>query len=142
MKFKVQPAGPENPAHQDINSHSEEGFFFSSEGLDPAELRYLARDAVRLVASGCETAGAKDVSHVKAFIEHSSGFLHADTVGGNGEITVAGRDGKKTKLFRLVMNAVIYGLSEESIRTAAEQAIETVRVQYGLTRETAQEKKR
>jgi len=39
------------------------------------------------------------------------------------------------------MNAVIYGLSEESIRTAAEQAIETVRVQYGLTRETAQEKK-
>jgi hypothetical protein len=135
VKLKVQFAEPENPAHQDINSHSVEREFSSAEGLDPAELRSLACDAVHLVASGCEAAGAKDVSHVKAFIEHSSGFLHADTVGGNGEITVGGRDGNKATRFRLVMNAVIYGLSEESIRTAAEQAIEAVQVQYGLTLE-------
>ena len=135
MKLKVNFPGPENPAHEDINSHSEDISFFSAEGLDPAELRFLARDAVSLVASGCEAAGAKDVSHVKAFIEHSTGFLHADTVGGNGEITVSGRDGSKTKRFRLVMNAVIYGLSGQSIRTAAEQALEAVQVQYGLTRE-------
>jgi hypothetical protein len=136
MKLKVQCAVTENPAHQDINSHSVEEVFSSSEGIEPAELRSLACDAVHLVASACEAAGAKDVSHVKAFIEHSTGFLHADTVGGNGEITVGGRDGsKKTKRFRMVMNAVIYGLSEESIRTAAEQAVEEVRVQYGLIRE-------
>jgi hypothetical protein len=140
MKLKVQFAGQENPAHQDINSHSEERVFSSAEGLEPAELRFLVRDAVRLIASGCEDAGAKDVSHVKAFIEHSSGFLHADTVGGNGEITVAGRDGTKVKRFRLVMNAVIFGLAEESIRAVAEQAIEAVQVQYGLTRERAPEK--
>jgi hypothetical protein len=140
MKLKVTFAGQENPAHQDINSHSVERVFFSLEGIDPAELRFLARDAVRLVASGCEAAGAKDVSHVKAFIEHTSGFLHADTVSGNSEITVAGRDGEKTKRFRLVMNAVIFGLSEESIRKASEQAIEAVQVQYGLTRDKAQEK--
>jgi hypothetical protein len=142
MKLKVHYTGPENPAHQDINSHSMERIFSSLEGLDPVELRFLARDVVRLVASGCEAAGAKDVSHVKAFIEHTSGFLHADTVGGNSEITVAGRDGKKTKRFRLVMNAVIYGLSEESIRTAAEQAIDAVQVQYGLTRVQGQGKNR
>ncbi|HUJ18183.1 MAG TPA: hypothetical protein VL197_09365 [Nitrospirota bacterium] len=140
MKLKVQFAEPENPAHQDINSHSLERVFSSPEGLDPAELRSLACDAVHLTASGCEAAGAKDVSHVKAFIEHSSGFLHADTVGGNGEIMVAGRDGNKTKRFRLVMNAVIYGLSEESIRKASEQAIEAVQVQYGLNRDQAKEK--
>ena len=135
MNLKVNFSGPENPAHQDINSHSEDRVFLSAEGLDPAELRSLACDAVHLVASGCEAAGAKDVSHVKAFIEHSTGFLHADTVGGNGEITVSGRDGKKTKRLRLVMNAVIFGLSEDSIRTAAEQALETVQGKYGLTRE-------
>ena len=140
MKLKLKFTGAENPAHQDINSHSVERVFSSSEGLDPAELRSLACDAVHLAASGCEAAGAKDVSHVKAFIEHSSGFLHADTVGGNGEITVGGRDGKKAKRFRLVMNAVIYGLSEESIRTAAEQAIDAVQDQYGLTREPGQAK--
>jgi hypothetical protein len=141
MKLKVRYTEPENPAHEDINSHSVERVFLSPEGLDPAELRSFACDAVHLAASGCEAAGAKDVSHVKAFIEHSSGFLHADTVGGNGEITVAGRDGNKTKRFRLVMNAVIYGLSEESIQTAAEQAIDTVQDQYGLIREPAKEHK-
>ena len=140
MKLKVNLSGPENPAHLDINSHSEDRSFFSAEGLDPAALRILARDAVRLVASGCEDAGAKDVSHVKAFIEHSTGFLHADTVGGSGEVAVSGRDGEKTRRFRLVMNAVIYGLSEQSIRTAAEQALESVQVRYGLTREPGPEK--
>jgi hypothetical protein len=137
MKLKVQFAGPENPAHRDINSYGEERVFSSPEGIDPSELRFFARDAVRLVASGCEAAGAKDISHVKAFIEHPTGFLHADTVGDNGEITVSGRDGKKTRRFRLVMNAVIYGLAEQSIRTAADQALEAVQAQYGLTREPA-----
>jgi hypothetical protein len=140
MKLKVNFSEPENPAHKDINSYSAEKSFLSPEGLEPSELRFLARDAVSLVASGCEAAGAKDVSHVKTFIEHSSGFLHADTVGGNSEITVSGRDGKKTKRFRLVMNAVIYGLSEEAIRMAAEQAIEAVQVQYGLIPELASKK--
>ena len=101
----------------------------------------MARDVVHLVALGCEAAGAKDVSHVKAFIEHSSGFLHADTVSGNGEITVGGRDGKDAKSFRLVLNAVIFGLPEESIRMATEQAIDAVQAQYQLTRKQAPPKK-
>jgi len=141
MKFKVQLKLPENPAHQDINSHSEERIFSTHQGIDSAELRSLARDTVHLVASGCETAGAKDVSHVKVFIEHSSGFLHADTVSGNGEITIGGRDGKDIKRFRLVMNAVIFGLSEQSIRTATERALDAVQAQYHLTREQAPENK-
>jgi len=135
MKFRVSIAETGHSAHQDIHSYSAVRVFSSRKGLDPAELRSLARDAVRLVASGCDAAGAKDVSHVKAYLEHSSGFLHADTVGGNGEVTVAGRDGKEVNHFRLVMNAVIYGLSEESIRITVEQALESVQARFGMIRE-------
>ena len=125
---------PENPAHGDINSHSVDRVLVSPEGLGPTEIRCLARDVVRTVAAACDAAGAKDVSHVKAFIEHTSGFLHADTVSGNDEITVGGRDGGREKSFRLVLNAVIFGLSSEEIEKAAEQALESVEMQYGLER--------
>jgi len=135
MKIPIIFLGPENPAHQDINSYSAERFFSSVEGLMPSELRTLAGDTVRAVATGCDAAGAKDVSHVKAYIEYASGFLHADTVSGSGGISVAGRDGEKAQRFRLVINAVIYGLPEASIKMATEQALETVRVQYGLNQE-------
>lgn len=134
MKFPVN-LQPENPAHADINSHTMDRAFIPPEGLDAAELRCLARDAVQAVAAACDAAGAKDVSHVKLYLEHSSGFLHANAVSGNPEITVAGRDGRTAKRFRMVLNAVIYGLSEQAIRTAAEQALEAVEIRYGLTRE-------
>ncbi|HET7319755.1 MAG TPA: hypothetical protein VFK23_11510 [Nitrospirota bacterium] len=137
LPFKLQP---ENPAHEDISSYAVDRVFISPEGLGPGELRSLARDAVRTVAAGCEAAGAKDVSHVKLYLEHESGFIHANAVSGNPEITVAGRDGVTAKQFRLVMNAVIYGLSEYSIRTSVEQGIEAVQIQYGLTLVTAQGK--
>ena len=135
MKFRISIAETGNPAHEDIHSYSAVRVFSSRKGLNPAELRSLAGDAVRLVARGCDAAGAKDVSHVKAYLEHSSGFLHADTVGGNGEITIAGRDGTEVNRFRLVMNAVIYGLSEESITGNVEQALESVQARYGVIRE-------
>jgi hypothetical protein len=131
FSFKLQP---ENPVHEDINSHTLDQVLFSPEGLDHDELRSLAGDLVRTTASACEASGAKDVSHVKLFLEHSSGFLHANAVSGNPETTVAGRDGSKARRFRVVLNAVIFGLDEASIRKAAEQAMESVVVQYGLTR--------
>jgi hypothetical protein len=137
MKLTTNFLQPENPAHEDINSHSVAAAFSSPDGLDPDELRSLARDLVRTVAAACEEAGAKDVSHVKAFIEHGKGFLHASAVSGNEEITVAGRDGGQAKSFRLVLNAVIFGLPPASIKKAAEQALEAVVVQYGLTQEPA-----
>jgi hypothetical protein len=135
--FKLQP---ENPAHEDISSYAVDRVFVSPEGLGPGELRSLARDAVKAVAAGCEAAGAKDVSHVKLYVEHSSGFIHANAVSGNPEITVAGRDGSTAKRFRLVMNAVIYGLAEQALQAASEQALEAVQVQYGLKQVTAQGK--
>ena len=132
IPFKLQP---QNPAHEDITSHTLDQVLFSAEGLDRDELRSLASDLVRTTASACESAGAKDVSHVKLFLEHSSGFLHANAVSGNPEITVSGRDGSAAKQFHIVLNAVIFGLAEASVRKAAEQAMEAVVVQYGLTRE-------
>ena len=135
--FKLQP---ENPAHDDISSYAVDRVFVSPEGLGPGELRSLARDAVKAVAAGCEAAGAKDVSHVKLYLEHTSGFIHANAVSGNPDITVAGRDGKTAKQIRLVMNAVVYGLAEEALRKATEQALEAVQVQYGVTLVSAQGK--
>ena len=132
---------PENPAHGDINSYSVDRVLVSPKGLGPAEIRSLARDVVRGIAGACEEAGAKDVSHVKVFIEHPSGFLHADAVSGNDETSVGGRDGRREKRFRLVLNAVIFGLSPEEIRKAAEQVLESVEVQYGLERKQDWNKK-
>ncbi len=133
MKFRVE-IEPENPVHRDILSHSVDRTFSSPEGLAPDELRSLVRDLVQCTASACEAAGAKDVSHVKAFIEHASGFLHAHAVSGNREITVEGRDGGPARQFRLVLNAVIFGLGDDSIKKAADRAIEAVEAQYGLKR--------
>lgn len=124
---------PADKAHEGINSYGAAWMFLSDEGLEPAELRCFARDTVRAVASGCDAAGAKDVSHVKLFLEHTSGFLHANAVSGNQEITVGGRDGSTAKRFRLVLNAVIFGLSAQAIQAVAEQAVDVVQVQYGLT---------
>src|SRR5512147_3208905 len=139
MKFPLK-LQPENPAHEDIICYAVDRMLFSEEGLEPQELRSLARDVVRTVAAACEAAGAKDVSHVKLYLEHATGFIHANAVSGNPEITVAGRDGKRTNRFRLVMNAVVYGLAEEALRKATEQALEAVQVQYGVAQVSAQGK--
>ena len=72
---------------------------------------------------------------MKLFLEHSTGFLHASAVSGNDEIRVAGRDGDPTRRFRLVLNAVIYGLHQEAIQAATEEALATVEARHGLTRE-------
>ncbi len=124
-----------NPAHGDISSHSLDCILSSPEGIGAEDLRSFARDLVRAVATGCEAAGAKDVSHVKLFIEHSSGFLHASAVSGNAVISVAGRDGTAARQFRLVLNAVIFGLPVERIRAEAERALEILKRQYALQRD-------
>lgn len=129
----------ENSAHADISCYAVDRVLISREGLDPQKLRNLARDTARAVAMQCEAAGAKDVSHVKLYLEHASGFIHASVVSDNPVVTVAGRDGKTENRFRMVLNAVIYGLAEQAIRTATEQALEAVQVQYGLTQEKGQE---
>jgi len=133
MKLRVK-LEPENPVHRDIHSYSADRSFSFPEGIGPDELRSLIRDLVQCTAAACEAAGAKDVSHVKAFLEHASGFLHAHAVSGNREITVEGRDGASARQFRLVLNAVIFGLDEGAIKKAAEQALEAVEAQYGLIR--------
>ena len=140
MKFKIE-LEPGNPLHWDINSYSVDRLLGRPEGLDAQELRNLAYDAVYTVAAECVAAGAKDVSHVKLFIDHENGFLHANSVSGSPQITVNGRDGRTTRQFRMALIAVIFGLQEEAIAKAAEQALETVETQYGLTRQPGLGKK-
>jgi hypothetical protein len=133
MTFRIE-LNPEDPVHRDIKSYSVDRMLWATAVLDAEQLRRLAHDTVYAVTAECVAAGAKDVSHVKLFIEHSSGFLHANSVSGSPQITVAGRDGSTKGPFRLVMNAVIFGLREEAIATSTEQALGKIEIQYGLKR--------
>ena len=91
---------------------------------------------MKAVASGCLARGAKDIGHVKAYIEHDNGFLIADTVGDPGDVTIEGRDGKAATTFRIVLNSVVFGLSREAVAHATDDALKHVSDEYGLRLET------
>ena len=128
-----------NPVHDDINSHGMACMVTAADPVSAEELRRFAAELMGAIASSCITAGARDVSHVKAFIEHETGFLHADTVGNPYDVKVEGRDGKPAGSFKLVVNSVIYGLSADAVKEATESSInKTVRM-FGLARASAEE---
>ena len=127
-----------NPVHDDINSHGMRCSVTSAQPVRPEELRRFAAELMTAIASACITAGAKDVSHVKAFIEHDTGFLHADTVGNPNDVKVEGRDGKPAESFRLVVNSVIYGLSANAVKEVTELAINKTVGMFGFVRTSAE----
>lgn len=124
-----------NPLHEDVKAYAVEYRLARMKEIDGAELRGFASDLMRATADACIRRGAKVIGHIKAYIEHDSGFLHANTVGESGDITVNGRDGVPLRIFKLVVNTVIYGLTEGLIREATEAAIAATSVTYGLDRE-------
>ena len=128
-----------NPVHDDINSHGMACMVTSADPVGPGELRKFAAELMRAIASTCIAAGAKDVSHVKAFIEHETGFLHADTVGSPHDAKVGGRDGRPAKRFRLVVNSVIYGLGPDAVKKATESSVNDTIGIFGFTRTSAEE---
>lgn len=127
-----------NPVHDDINSHGMRCSVAAAQPVSPDELRRFAASLMTEIGTACNTAGAKDVSHVKAFIEHDSGFLHADIVGNPNTVKVEGRDGKPVERFRLVVNSVIYGLSAHDVRDVTEAAINRTVGIFNFTRTSAE----
>ena len=135
MKRMIKFVEERNPLHEEIQGY---GFCCSLErekAFEAAELRKFAADLMVSVSAACFSYGAKDVGHIKAFIEHDDGFLRASTLGDPADVTVEGRDGGPAPKFTVVLNAVIYGLSKMKVRSAAVEAFESLVSAYGLVSE-------
>ncbi len=130
--------GGSNPVHDGINSYGAAFMLCSAEPVSASGLRKFSEALISGTASACIAAGARDVSHIKAFVEHESGFIHADTVGDRLDVKVEGRDGDPTTRFRLVVNTVIFGLSDEAVREATEAAIARTLSEFGFRRDEEQ----
>jgi hypothetical protein len=123
-----------NPLHGDISSYGMRCSVSAPRPVAAGELRRFAAALMTSIASACIAAGAKDVSHVKGFLEHASGFLHADVVGDPGTPMVEGRDGGTADTFTLAVNAVIYGLGADAVRRSTEAAVDQTVGRFGFAR--------
>ena len=103
--------------------------------MDGGELRTFAKSLMHSLSDSSIKRGAKVIGHIKAYLEHQEGFLHAHTVGEPGDITVDGRDGGPIGRFKLVVNSIIFGLPEEAVKEAADKAIRETSALFGLVRE-------
>lgn len=124
-----------NPLHEDIKAYAVTYFLSRDKEVSNAELRKFAAELMNSVSGSCIRHGAKVIGHIKAYIEHETGFLHANTVGESTDVTVNGRDGEPSKRFKLVVNSIIYGLTDESLKEATEKAIQTTSSVFGFNRE-------
>lgn len=123
MKERLKLITP-STLHKDIRAYAVNCLMSREREIGGAELRNFASRLMESISGGCISRGAKVIGHIKAYIEHDSGFLHANTVGESGDVTVNGRDGEPVTGFKLVVNSIVYGLPEESLREATLEAIE------------------
>jgi hypothetical protein len=123
-----------NPAHEDINSYGVACSVSRKKAVDSEELRRFAAELMTAISQSCVKHGAKDIGHIKAYIEYDKGFLHADTLGDPADVTVEGRDGGPTRLFKLAVNSVIYGIAKEAVREATEESLESMLLKFGFVR--------
>lgn len=129
---------PMNPTHEGIDSYGVAYSASRSRAMNSEELRRFAAELMRIMSQSCFQRGAKDIGHIKAYIEHDGGFLHANTVGDPADITVEGSDGPPTKALRLTVNAVIYGLDAPAVRAATEETLIEVFEKFNLKRDPKQ----
>jgi hypothetical protein len=115
-----------HPAHEGINSYGMSCSVSRKQAADAQELRRFAAELMQAVSEACLSRGAKDIGHIKAYLEHDEGFIHANTLGEPTDITVEGRDGSPANFFRLVINAVIFGIAKDAVREAVEESLNAV----------------
>lgn len=126
-----------HPLHEGTSAYATACFLSREKKMDGAELRRFAEGLMQSLSASSIKRGAKVIGHIKAYIEHQEGFLHAHTLGEPGDITVEGRDGGPVGRFKLVVNSIIFGLPEESVKDAADEAIRETSALFGLVREPA-----
>jgi hypothetical protein len=123
---------PISPLHEGINSYGLGCLVTAKKTIAAEALRKFAAELMIAVAQSCIDSGAKDIGHIKAFIEHDNGFLHANTVGDPADVTVEGRDGEPINHFNLVINSVIYGLGKEAVKDTTERSLKNVLAKFGM----------
>jgi hypothetical protein len=121
--------------HEGTSAYATACFLSREKKLDSAELRRFAEGLMRSLSDSSLKRGAKVIGHIKAYIEHQEGFLHAHTVGEPGDITIDGRDGGPIDRFKLVVNSIIFGIPEEAVKDAADEAIRETSARFGLVQE-------
>ncbi len=133
---------PISPLHEGINSYGLSCSVTGKKAIAAEDLRKFAAELMITVAQSCIDSGAKDIGHIKAFIEHDNGFLHANTVGDPADVTVEGRDGEPINHFKLVINSVIYGLSKDAVKDTTERSLKNVLAKYGMKKSLIQNNNR
>lgn len=131
MKERLRLIVP-SPLHEDVKAYAVSYSLSRETEIESTELRRFAADLMKSISDACIKGGAKVIGHIKAYIEHASGFLHANTVGESADVTVNGRDGDPVNSFTLVVNSIVYGLPEELIKDATVRAIEETSSAFGL----------
>ena len=123
---------PISPLHEGINSYGLSRRVSRPKPISSDELRKFAAELMTSVAQSCIDAGGKDIGHIKAFIEHDNGFLHASTVGDPANVTVEGKDGDPMHHVTLIINSVVYGLSKDAVKDSTEHSLENILAKYGM----------
>lgn len=123
-----------NPLHIEINAYSVNTIMSSKTPMDNRELRKFSARLMSEISDACMKAGARDIGHIKAYIEHETGFLFADTLGDPSDVTVEGKSGRPARSFKVVINSVVYGLGEKEIKKATEEALERISAVFELQR--------
>ncbi len=123
---------PISPVHEGINSYGLGCSVTGKKAIRAEALRKFAAELMITVSQSCVESGAKDVGHIKAFIDHDTGFLHANTVGDPADVTVEGRDGQPIYSFQLVINSVIYGLGKAAVKDITERSLKNVLAKFGM----------
>ncbi len=123
---------PISPVHEGINSYGLGCSVTGKKAIRAEALRKFAAELMITVSQSCVESGAKDVGHIKAFIDHDTGFLHANTVGDPADVTVEGRDGQPIYSFQLVINSVIYGLGKAAVKDITERSLKSVLAKFGM----------
>ena len=124
-----------NPLHEDIKVYAVRCRLSRGRKISGGELREFAGQLMSSIAVSCIKQGAKVIGHIKAYLEHDTGFLHAHTVGEPGDVTIEGTDGSPADRFTVVINSVVYGLAAEAVKGATESTLESLRIQFGFLRE-------
>jgi hypothetical protein len=121
-----------NPLHVEINAYSVASVLSSKNLMHDADLKKFAARLMTAISEACMENGAKDIGHIKGYLEHETGFLFVDTLGDRSDVTIEGRSGTPTSSFRIVINSVIYGLDQAGIKKATEGALESTSVSFGI----------
>ncbi len=123
-----------NPTHEGINSYGVACSVSRTEAMEPEELRRFAAELMRVLSESSFEKGAKDIGHIKAYIEHDGGFLHANTLGDPADVSVEGHDGPPINALRLTVNSVVYGLDAPAVRATTEESLNQVFKKFRLKR--------